>query len=502
MRTNLWLAGGATVLLGFNVGVAGDWPQFRGPDGAGLAGGDKLPIEWAADKNIAWKTKLPGYGWSSPIVIGDKVIVTTAVTDNQQKPGGGMGGRGGGGRPGGGQLPGGDRPGGGRPGGGGYGGQRAPDKVFRWEIYCLDRNTGKEIWKQLALEAKPRIPTQPSNTYASETPVTDGERIYLLIGMMGLYSFDLNGKQLWHQDLPAYPMQMGWGTGSSPVVADGRVFVQCDNEEKSYLAAFDAATGKELWREPRDERTTWATPYVWKNKQRTELVTSGVKKVRSYDPATGKLHWELGSPGGQCNATPVGDADLLFVGNGGRGGGMGGPGGPGGGGRNPPGGDPPGGQRPGGGRGGMGGGAAGTLFAIKAGASGNISLKEGEKSNAGVAWTAARAAPSMASALLYQGNLYTLEQRGGQITCVDARTGETKYARERINGARGFTSSPWAADGKIYCLDDSGQTFVIQAGTEFKLLGQNPLNEMCWSSPAAANGALYVRTVDHLYCIK
>src|SRR5438105_4115335 len=289
---------------------AGDWPQFRGPGGSGLVADAKLPTEWSAEKNIAWKAKLDGYGWSSPIVWGDKVFVTTAVTENQQKPSGGPGGgfgRPGGGPPGGGQPKGDNPPGGGQPKGGrgpgGYGGMnRPPDKVFRFELYCLDRNTGKELWKKTAVEGKPRIPTQPSNTYASETPTTDGERIYAYFGMTGLFCFDMDGNQLWKQDLGAYPMQMGWGTGSSPALADGRLFVQCDNEEKSFIAALDAKTGKEIWREPRDERSTWATPYVWKNKQRTELVTAGSKKVRSYDPATGKLLWELGGVGGQSNA--------------------------------------------------------------------------------------------------------------------------------------------------------------------------------------------------------
>jgi outer membrane protein assembly factor BamB len=517
MRRLFVLAGCIALLVVLSGVRAGDWPQFRGPGGSGLAADEKLPIEWNAEKNIAWKAKVAGYGWSSPIVWGDKVIVTTAITDNQAKPsagpGGGMGRPGGGGQPkgddgkskgGGAQGKGGGQPGGRGPGG--YGGsQRPPDKVFRWEVVCLDRNTGKELWKSLAIESKPRIPTQPSNTYASETPLTDGERIYAYFGMTGLFCFDLNGKQLWKQDLGSYPMLMGWGTGSSPALADGRLFVQCDNEENSFLAAFDAKTGNELWREKRDERTTWATPYIWKNKQRTELVTAGTKKVRSYDPATGKLLWELGNVGGQCNTSPVGDDERLFVGNGGRG--MSGPpgagGGPGGGG--PPGGGPPGGGgQPGGGRpgGGIGGGSSATLFAIKAGASGNITLKEADTSNAGVDWTAPRSAPAMASAILYQGYLYTLEQRGGQISCIDAKTGKAAYSRERIGPARGFTSSPVAADGKIYCLDDSGQTFVIQAGPEFKLLSQNPLNEMCWSSPAVSGGAVYLRTVDHLYCIK
>jgi hypothetical protein len=503
---------------------ADNWPQFRGPAGSGILD-EKLPTEWSADKNIAWKAKIEGYGWSSPIVWGDKVIVTTAVTDNQQKPssgpGGGMGGRPGGppgaggggqgkggddkGKGGGGQGKGGPPGGGGRgPGGpGGYGGNpKPPDKLFRFEVVCLDRNTGKEIWKSLALEAKPRIPTQPSNTYASETPITDGERIYAYFGMTGLFCFDLDGKQLWKVDLGAYPMLMGWGTGSSPALADGRVFVQCDNQESSFIAAFDAKSGKELWREKRDEGTTWASPYVWKNKERTELVTAGTKKIRSYDPATGKILWELGNVGGQCNTTPIGNDEMLFVGNGGRG--MSAPPGAGGPGGGPPGagGGQPGGGGRGPGGGGMGGGSNATLFAVKAGASGDITLKDDDTTNAGIAWSVPRAAPSMASAMLYQGYLYTLEQRGGQVSCYDVKTGKAAYTRERMGPARGFTSSPVAADGKIYCLDDSGQMTVIRVGPEFKILSQNPLNEMTWASPAIAGGAIFLRTVDALYCIK
>jgi outer membrane protein assembly factor BamB len=448
------------------AGRAGEWPQFRGPGGDGLAAEEHPPLEWSADKNIAWKVKLPGYGWSSPIVWGDKVFVTTAVTDNQPRPGGysrpGSGGPGGPGGPGGRRPPG----GGPRPGGGG--GRAAPDAVYRWEIHCLDRATGKTLWKQVAQESKPRIPTQPSNTYASETPVTDGERVYAYFGMTGLFCYDLDGKLIWKKDLGAFPMQMGFGTGSSPVLDGGRLFLQCDNEEKSFLAAFDAKTGAELWRVPRDEHSNWSTPYVWRNKQRTELVTVGTRKVRSYDPASGKLLWELSSVSGgrsQSKSSPVGDAEMLYVGSGG-----------------PMGGDP--------------------LYAVRAGAAGDVSLKDGETSNAGVAWRVPRAGPPMASPLLYQGYVYVFEQQNGDLlSCYDAKTGKPAYVRERLAG-RSVTASPWACDGKVFCLDSNGQTVVVQAGPAFTVLGRNALNEMCWASPAAAGGALILRGVDHLYCIR
>ncbi len=531
---------------------AGEWPQFRGPHSDGVAAEAALPAQWGAGKNVAWKAKVPGVAWSSPVVWGDKVFVTTAVTANQRKPpaGGGFGGGfpggpGGGpgrGGPGGGRGgfgPGGfappgqllppflqDRlnltdeqkkqlealqqdvdgkldkiltdeqrkqykemregfgrggrggPGGGRGGfgPGGFGGGRPPDQVYRWEVLCLDRATGKVLWQQIAREGKPRIAIQQSNTYATETPITDGERVYAYFGMHGLYCYDTAGKLLWQKDLGAYPTMMGQGPASSPVLDGDRLFLQIDNEEKSFLAALDKKTGKELWRVGRGERTNHCSPIVWKNKERTELVTGG-QKVRSYDPATGKLLWELGM-GGRCYASPVGDDERLYVGcEAGFGGGFGG-----------------------GGRGGFGGSGGGGLYAVKAGASGDVTLKEGETSNAGVAWSQPRGGPDKPSPVIYQGHLYVLRQNG-MLTCYDAKTGTEVY-RQRIPGAGAFWASPWAGDGKLYCLDDRGTTHVVQAGPKFKVLGKNTLDEMCWATPAVADGAVFLRGVDHLYCLR
>ncbi len=502
--SRLWLVG-AIIASGLVLGTsvkADEWPGFRGPGSAGLAGGTSVPLEWGADKNVKWKVKIPGVAWSCPIVWGDKVFVTTAITENQRKPQGGGGG-GGGGRPGGGGA--GRPPGkggeGGRPPGGG-GGMRAapkpPDVMYRWEVMCLDRNTGKELWKKQALEAKPRIPTHISNTFASETPVTDGERLYVYFGMMGLFCYDLDGKELWKKDLGSYPMMAGWGTSSSPVLEGDRLFLQIDNEEKSFLVALNCKTGQELWRVARAEKTNWGSPIIWKNSKRTELVTSGSQKVRSYQPEDGKVLWEMNMGGGRICATPVADAEMLYVGSEpGRGGGMGGR----------PGGGPPGGggeaQKQEGGGGGQrgGGGGGGGLYAIKAGASGDISLKEGATSNEGVAWSVARGGVEMASPLVYQGHLYVLGRNGGVVNCYDAKTGKVVY-RERLPGAKSYWASPWASGDKIYCLDDGGTTHVIAAGPEFKVLSKNALEEMFWATPAIAGGAVYLRSVDHLYCVK
>ena len=560
MRMRTVLALGLFTCCLTAVARGADWPQFRGPGGSATATDKELPVEWSAEKNIAWKTQVPGYGWSSPIVWGDKVFVTTAVSDKQQKPSGGFGGPGGFGR--------------GEPGGFGRG-QRAPDAVYRWEVYCLDAADGKVLWKQVALEGRPRIPKRASNTYATETPVTDGERVYAYFGMHGLYCYDFSGSLVWKADLGSYETAMGNGTGSSPALDGGRLFVQCDNEEKSFLVALDAKTGKELWRVSRPERTSYSTPLLWKNKVRTEVVCVGTSEVRSYDPATGKQLWELGGVSGQSKASPVAGPELLFVGNGGGFGGPGdgGPGGPGGfgpgrggpgrggpggfgppqpgqilppalqdrlqltadqkkqveelqkdvdgklarilteeqnkqlkdlregAGRGGPGGFGPPGNGRRGGAGGFGGSGGRPLFAVKAGASGDITLKGGARLNDGVAWSLPNAGPATPSPLLYDGYVYVLEDRGGLVSCYDAGTGKQVY-KERVPGASGFTSSPWAYDGKVFCLDDAGTTHVLKAGPEFKVLAENAIDEMCWSSPAAAAGALFLRTVDHLYCIR
>jgi outer membrane protein assembly factor BamB len=527
---------------------ADDWPQFRGPGGGGVAQGKPLPDEWSKDKNVAWKIKMPGYGWSSPVVWGDKVFLTTAVTDKQKKPGMNFGGFGGGfpGGKGGGRGPGrfgggppqpgqllpsffqtqlklteeqkkdlaalqkdveaklnniltaeqqkqlkGTRGGLGPPGGGfgkggfgkgGFGmmGSRPPDTVYKWEVYCLNAADGKVLWKQVAAKGKPAVGVSPANTYATETPVTDGQRLYAYFGTAGaVFCYDLAGKQLWKHELGTYRVMFGHGTASSPVLDAGRLFIQCDNEEKSFLVALDSATGKELWRAERSERTSWSTPLVWKNKLRTEIVCLSSPRVRSYDPATGKQLWELGGLGGQPKASPVAGPDMLYLGIDNTIGGFGGFD-----------------------VGGRANGRSGKpFFAIKAGAAGDLTLAEGTRSNGGIAWYLPQAAPGTASPLLVNGLLYIIGDRGGLLTCLDGKSGKQVY-KERLPGASGFTASPWASAGKLFFLDDGGTTFVVQAGRHFKLLARNSLDEMCWSSPAVAGGALFLRGVEHLYCIK
>lgn len=485
----------ACLLFGLASAARGEnWPQFRGPAGSGIPSESRLPTSWAADKNIAWQVEIPGQAWSQPVVWGDQIFLTTAIPE-EEKPATETGEAADGGKQGddypakkdeaktdeakpakpatekadedkdgdkseGGE---GDRPRRRRGGGGGFGGS-IPDRLYRWKVMCLDRATGAIKWEQLAHEGKPTIPIHRTNTYASETPVTDGERVYAYFGSEGLYCYDMEGHLLWSKSLGSYPMMLGWGTGSSPALLEGRLFVQCDNEKESFLVALDAKSGNEQWRVPREEKSTWATPFVWHNKVRTELVTAGAKKMRAYDPESGELLWESANARGRCSATPVATDELLYVGVGGGPGGL------------------------------------GPLLAIRAGAKGDITLEKDETSSDSVAWMAQRSGPPMASPLVYQGCLYVLEQGGGIIACYNALTGEQHY-KKRIDGAKGFTSSPWGYDGKIYCLDEEGTTFVIPVGPEFEVVATNKLDDHFWSSMAVAGDHILLRGTSRLYSI-
>ncbi len=421
---------------------AADWNRFRGPNGNSVVEGTTLPTEWAEDSHVAWKVKIPGRGWSQPVVAGNRVFVTTAVAENEEKP---------------------KRYDGGLPGD-----ARSPlQDVYQWKVYCLAVDTGKILWEDTPYTGKPAQPKHRGNTYASETPVTDGERVIVSFGMKGLVCYGVDGKKQWEKTLGVYPMQAGWGTGSSPIIDRDAVLLQCDNDQKSFLVALNKKTGDELWRVDREEKSNWSTPYLWKNKVRTELVLAGGKKMRSYDPATGTLLWEMAGSG-RTSVSPVGDEDLLFV-------------------------DSVNWFQA----------SPGRLAAIRAGATGDISLPD-EKTlkSKDVAWSIMFKSYRNSSPLLYQGCLYMLEQSAGIVRCFDAKTGKVNY-QQRLPESPGFAASPWANDGKVFLLDDAGVTVVIAAGPEYKLLASNRLNdEIVWSSPAVAGDQLLIRGMQHLYCIR
>jgi outer membrane protein assembly factor BamB len=334
----------------------------------------------------------------------------------------------------------------------------------RWVLYDIDARSGKVRWERVLRTGPPGQPVHQKNSYASETPVTDGERIYVYLGYAGLFAFDFEGRPVWSVPMDAKPMRMGWGSSASPALHDGRLYVVNDNEEGSFLAAFDARTGKELWRVAREERSNWSSPFVWVNPQRTEIVTTGSRKVRSYD-TNGQPLWELAGMTSIHAATPIAANGLLYVSSG----------------------YPTDKLRP--------------VYAIRPGASGDISLTGEERTNAFVVWSNATLAASYPSGLVIGDTYYMLLDRG-LMTANNARTGEEVYGRQRIAFDGGtFSASPWAYNGKIFALNEEGTTFVLRAGPTFEVLGRNALDEMTLATPAVSGGSVFIRTASKLYRI-
>ena len=415
-----------------------NWPQFRGA--AGVVEDKTLPVSWSTSDNVIWTVEIPGRAWSSPIVWGDRIFVTSAISEGDiEAPKKGL-------------YLGGNR-------------DKPSDKTHRWMVYCIDWHSGKILWEHVAHRGVPQHPLHIKNTYASETPVTDGQRVYAYFGNVGLFCYDMDGKPLWSKTFGSFKIRYDWGTAASPVLHEDRIYIVNDNDEQSFLVALNKETGDQIWRVDRDEKSNWATPYMWKNKQRTELITCGTGKVRSYD-LDGKLLWELGGMSVIVIPTPFAAHGLLYITSGyvmDR-------------------------KKP--------------LFAIRPGAEGDITLKDGENSNEYIAWCQKQAGPYNPSPIAYGDYLYVLYDRGF-VNCYDARTGKEIYSRQRIApGANAFTCSPWANDGKIFCLSEDGETFVIQAGPEFKVLGKNTLDEMCMATPATLRGSLIIRTLTKLYHIR
>jgi len=417
------------------------WPQFRGPEARGVAGEPNLPDRWSATENIAWKTDVTGRGWSSPIVWDKRIFLTTAVTHGElEEPKKGL-------------YFGGNRP-------------DAPKLQEEYQVLCLDLASGKKLWEQTVHQGPPPSPIHIKNSYASETPVTDGQRVYAYFGNLGLFCFDLDGQALWSRRFEPVPIRNGWGTAASPVLFGDRLYLVNDNDAESYLLCLDTRTGKDVWRVLRDEKSNWSTPFLWKNDRRTEIVTLGTGKVRSYD-LEGKLLWWFSGMSSITIATPYAAGGLLYVSSGYVND------------KNRP------------------------LYAIRPGASGDISLSEGQTSNASIAWCQPKAAPYNPTTLVYDKRLYVLYDRG-QLACFQPLTGAPVFEPQRLPNGMHFTVSPWAYNGKVFCLNEDGKTFVLGSGDKFEVLHTNQLadDDMCMATPAIVGDRLILRTSARVYCIR
>jgi hypothetical protein len=422
-----------------------NWPAFRGDGAAGNGDGQRAATEWdvASGKNIKWKTAIPGIANSSPVIWGDRVFAVTAISkagDNTFKTG----------------L---------------YGDVKPVDDLseHQWKIYSLDKASGKILWERTAVTAIPKTKRHTKSSQASSTPVTDGRRVVAVFGSAGvLVAWDFNGKELWRVDIGAldsgwfFDPAFQWGHSSSPIIYRNSVILQADVQKGSYIAAWDLASGKQLWKTPRtDEISTWGTPTIARTADgRDEIVTNGTK-IRGYDPATGKQLWTLGPNSEITIGTPVAGNGVVFV----------------------TGGYPP--VRP--------------IYAIRPGAEGDISLPKGQESSQSIAWSNMNEGTYIPTPLVYGGYLFTLNING-IMTAYNPETGQRAF-RGRVGTGGSFSASPIAADGKLYVASEDGEIYVVTAGPGLAQVAKNDMKEVIMATPAISDGVIVVRTLGHLYGI-
>ncbi len=410
-----------------------DWSRWRGPSDTGVAPGD-VPVEFGESKNIAWRIPIPGRGFSSPVIWGEKIFLTTAVPAADAAPAARAGGRGG-------------------PGGG-----AAAGIEHKFVILCLDRRTGKTIWERTAIVATPHEGYhQKYGSFASNTPVTDGKRLFANFGSRGLYAYDMDGKLLWKRDAAPMKMRLQFGEGSPMALDRDRLFLKFDAEENSYVLAVNALTGKDVWRAERDENSSWSPPFVVEHQGKKQVVVAATNKVRSYDYDSGKLIWETAGLGTNVIPSPVTQNGIVYVMSGHR--------------------DP-------------------NLMAIRLGKSGDL------KGTDAILWQQNRGTSYSPSPVLADNKLYMLTDNG-MLSCLNAATGEPYYHQQRLPKPYNFKASPVAVNGKLYLSAENGDVIVVKMGEKFEILATNSFpDEMFVSSPAVAGGDLYLRTDKMLRCIR
>ena len=441
--------------LELSADTAGEWPQWRGPDGTGVAPHSNPPVEWSEKENIRWKVAIPGKGHASPIVWGDRIFLLTAIeTDEigETQPTEEVG-----------EAPTVEKPAEERRwrrrGRGRWRGMRGitPKNVHEFAILALNRQDGTVLWQRTLRRELPHEGTHNDGSWASISPVTNGEYVYVSFGSRGLYCLDMEGNLKWEKNLGRMTIRMGFGEGSSPVLLDDRLIVNWDHEGDSFIVALSKKTGEELWRVPRDEQTSWATPLVVEHDGRSQIITNGTRRVRSYDGKNGELIWETGGMTPNAIPSPVAAGGVVYLISGFRG---------------------------------------NALLAIPlASASGDITDSDA------IAWSLDRDTPYVPSPLLYGDNLYFLKENSGILTCLDPATGNHRFGPQRLEGIEGVYTSPVGAAGRVYIAGRNGATLVIRQGPEFEVLAENHLDESFTASAAIAGDEIFLRGQTSLYCI-
>lgn len=422
----------------------GNWPSFRGPQASGVAEGQNLPDRWDGirGENVKWKTPIPGLAHSSPIVWGDRLYVTTAVSSLENATF--------------------------KHGLFGEGDASTDRSIQKWKVIGVDKRSGKIVWDTIAYEGVPKEKRHVKNTYASSTPVTDGQHIIAFFGSQGLYCFNPQGKLTWKKDLGfldlgAYDApEYEWGTASSPIIYRNKVILQCDTQKEDFLLALDIETGATVWKADRNELPSWGTPNIYPGPRRVELITNASNFIRGYDPETGKELWRLGGSSQITAPTPIFSEDLIVVASG---------------------------RRP-----------EAPIFVIRAGASGDISLGKGISASDQIAWSKQQRGPYMPTPLIYGEYLYVIANQG-IFDCYELRTGKEIYRQRIPHQGGGFSASPVAADGRIYLSSEDGDVFVVKAGKDFELLATNPMGERLMATPALSDGRILFRAEHSLFAI-
>ena len=407
------------------------WSQWRGPRATGEAPWADPPLRWDAQSGVRWKVRIPGEGSATPIIWLDRVFLLTAIpTDMLVDPA---------------PTPHPDA-------------KTVPPKhLYQFVVLCLDRVTGRELWRRVACETVPHEGRHATNSYASGSPVTDGERLYVSFGSRGLFCYDLDGKLLWKRELGRLRTRFGWGEGTSPTVHGNSVAIVCDQEENSFLTVLDARTGELQWRASRDEPTSWATPLVVAHAGRTQLIVNGTRRARGYDLATGEVVWECGGQTVNAIPSPLADERTVYCMSGYRG---------------------------------------AAAFAIPLDATGDLTDTDR------VRWSYKQATPYVPSPLLVQGQLYFTRENSSILTALDAATGQVRFGPQRIPGLSSVYASPVAAAGRVYFVDRDGTTVVLRHAPQLEVLATNKLDEAVDASPALVGKQLFLRGKEHLYCIE
>jgi outer membrane protein assembly factor BamB len=434
-----------------------NWPEWRGPSMTGVSQTADPPLTWSETKNIKWKTKIPGRGLATPLVWGEQVFIQTAIpvaeADHPSDPKTGpsnaahdnpnksesSGGKS-------------DEP---APRHRGHAIPR-PTEAYQFVLICVDRRTGKTLWQKVARKEVPHEGKQLDNSFASNSPVTDGKRVVAYFGSRGLHCYDMRGNLKWEKDLGQMKTKNSFGEGSSPALFGNTVVVNWDHEGPSFIVASDVDSGKELWRTPRKELTSWATPIIIEQDGKAQVITAGNRKVRSYDLASGKLLWECDGLTNNAIPTPVFGDGMVYATTGFR-------------------------QH--------------MMLAIRPDHAGDVTGTDA------VAWTLNKGTPFVPSPLLYGDRLYFFSGNAAILSCIDSKSGHPIYDDQRVEDLVGIYSSPVGAAGRIYLVGRNGVTVVIKHADKFEILASNRLDDEFDASPALAGKELFLRGHEYLYCI-